>query len=76
MYRTFYAKPKYEHGQYEKFVSQFMNDFHLQDMSIIDKTYYLENEDMSIKLNPETIKILIHDCNNKKIYVDVMNYFN
>lgn len=75
MYKSLYFKPKYTNSKYDKWVSEFINEFGLNIIKQENNSYHVENDDMLIKIDKDFVTVLIFEQNNIELIWKLKNYF-
>jgi hypothetical protein len=75
MYKAIYLRPNISLIPFNSFVENFIKRFCLRRILNEDQVYYLENEDMTVKIQPDVAEILMYDGQNRKAIREIRNYF-
>lgn len=75
MYKSIYLKPNINKSTYINFVADFINQFQFKKIKQVESIYFLENNDMMVKIEPCMAQILIHDVSNREVIFKLKRYF-
>lgn len=75
MYKTLYFKPVFLTESYDNFVNNFISKFKLKTVKQDKLVYFLENDCLLMKLQPEIAEILIYDEQNKDLIGGLKHFF-